>query len=88
VIEFQGIILEGHLLSNAWPLPVIVMASDLVSIRVPACPLERAKLGMSDSIFRDRYIREVLGGSDCESPMSCYAHFRQILRYASLSRTA
>ena len=40
----------GHLLS---------MMSDLVSVRVPTCPLERAKLAMSDTIFRDRYVREV-----------------------------
>ena len=35
------------------------MMSDLVSVRVPTCPLERAKLAMSDTIFRDRYVREV-----------------------------
>jgi hypothetical protein len=38
-----------------------------------SCPLECAKLGKGDSIFRDRYIREVLGGSDCGSPMEYYA---------------
>jgi hypothetical protein len=31
----------------------------LVSVRVPTCPLERAKLAMSDTIFHDRYMREV-----------------------------
>jgi len=33
MIELARIILEGHHLSNAWPLPVIVMVSDSVSIR-------------------------------------------------------
>jgi len=36
-----------------------VLVSELVSVRVPTCPLQRAKLAMSDTIFRDRYIREV-----------------------------
>jgi hypothetical protein len=47
----------------------------MLSIRVPTCPLEGAKLGMSDTISRNRYIWEVFGGSDCEAPMVRYALF-------------
>jgi hypothetical protein len=39
------------------------MMSDLASVRVPTIPLERARLAMSDTIFHDRYMREVLNGS-------------------------
>jgi hypothetical protein len=35
------------------------LVSELVSVRVPTCPLERAKLAMSDTILRDRYVREL-----------------------------
>ena len=35
------------------------LVSDLVSVRVPTCPLERAELVVSDAVFRDRYIWEV-----------------------------
>jgi len=31
---------------------------------------------MSDTIFRDRYIREVLRGSDCNPPMVRYAQYQ------------
>ena len=40
------------------------LVSELVSVRVPTYPLERAKLAMSDTIFRDRQVRGVLGSSD------------------------
>jgi hypothetical protein len=42
------------------------LVSDLVSVRVPTCPLERAKLAMSDTFFHDNQVREVLGSSDPE----------------------
>jgi hypothetical protein len=35
------------------------LMSDLVSVRVPTCPLERAKLAVSDTFFRDRCVREL-----------------------------
>jgi hypothetical protein len=54
------------------------LVSELVSIRVPTYPLERAKLAMSDTIFRDRYVRAVLNGSDCEFPMVRHAQYRYL----------
>jgi hypothetical protein len=50
----------------------------LASVRVPKCPPERAKLAMSDTIFRDRYTREALGRGDSEPPMVCYAHCQRV----------
>jgi hypothetical protein len=66
----------GHLLSMMSDL-----VSDLVSVRVPTCPLERAKLAMSDTLLGDRHIREVLGGSACAPPMVWYA-----IRITAISR--
>jgi hypothetical protein len=52
------------------------LVSELVSVRVPTCPLERAKLDMSNTIFRDRYVRERLVRSDYAPPMARYAQYR------------
>jgi hypothetical protein len=55
-----------------------LLVSQFVSVRVPTCPLKRAKLDMSDTIFCDRHMREVLGGSDCEPPMVRYPQYEVI----------
>ena len=63
------------------------MDTKMVSIRVPTCPLECAKLGMSDTIFRARYIREALGGSACAPAMVCYAQNRYLAHKLSSGPT-
>jgi len=55
-----------------------LLLSQLVSIRVPTCQLERAKLGMSDTVFGDRRIRDMSVGSAlclsrCHACRSCWA---------------
>jgi hypothetical protein len=63
-----------------------LLMSQLVSVRVPTCPLERAKLAMSDTIFRDRFMREELGGSVCEPPMVRYAQYQWLPPNVCVSR--
>ena len=61
------------------------MMSLTVSIRVPTWPLERVKLRTSDTISRDRSIREASGGSDREPPTVHYAQLEIILnQFASV----
>ena len=52
------------------------LVSDLMSVRVPTCPLERAKPAVSDTIFRGRQVREVLGISDPELSTVHYAQYQ------------
>jgi hypothetical protein len=42
---------------------------------------------MSDTIFRDRYVREVLNGSDCEFPTVRHAQ-DQMSKYVVLAHTS
>ena len=61
------------------------LVSDLMSVRVPTCPLERAKLAVSDTIFRDRQVWEVLGSTDPELSTVHYAQCQVLNHRVMLS---
>jgi hypothetical protein len=45
-----------------------LLMSQLVSTRVPTCPLECAALGMSDAIFRNMYTQSADGAKSGDRP--------------------
>ena len=45
------------------------LVSELVSVRVPTCPLECARLGINKPVFSLGCIRDAMDGSPCAPPM-------------------